>query len=88
MAERSSYRVLFAQRAAKDVKTLTPKLKAKLTDIIWNHIAVDPKSGKRLVGDLAGYWSVRLTIKDRIVYRIDEQQHTVYVLRARTHYSL
>jgi len=87
MAEQRPYRVLFAKRAVKDFKTLTPKLKAKLKDIIWNRIAIEPRSGKRLVGDLAGYWSVRLTIKDRIVYRIDEQQRTVYVLRVRTHYS-
>jgi len=43
-------------------------------------------SGKKLIGDLAGYWSVRLTYRDRFVYRIDEESQTVFILRARTHY--
>ena len=40
------------------------------------------------MGDLAGYWSIRLTYRDRLVYRVEEETHTVYVLRARTHYEL
>jgi len=49
---------------------------------------VDPHRGKKLVGDLAGYWSVRLTLKNRIVYRVDEDRRVVYIVRARTHYDL
>jgi mRNA-degrading endonuclease RelE of RelBE toxin-antitoxin system len=88
MADERRYRVVFARRAVKDIDQLSPKLRAKLQDIVNNRLAVDPQSGKKLVGDLAGYRSVRLTYKDRIVYRIDEEARTVYVVRARTHYDM
>ena len=87
MTETPHYRVLFARRAVKDVDQLNPKLRKKLKDIIENRIAADPYSGKRLVGDLEGYRSIRLTHKDRIVFRIDEEEKTVFILRARTHYD-
>ena len=82
------YRIEIARRAETDVATLTPKLKRKLKDILLNQIAVAPHRGKKLVGELAGTWSVRLTYKDRIVYRIDEAEKVVYILRARTHYDI
>ena len=81
------FKVLVTRRAQKDIATLTPKLKNKLRDILMNRIAINPFDGKKLVGDLKGCWSVRLTLKDRIVYSIDEDNHTVYVLRGRTHYE-
>ncbi|MFV2073605.1 MAG: type II toxin-antitoxin system YoeB family toxin [Thermoanaerobaculales bacterium] len=81
------YRVEITRRAQKDIARLTPKFKTKLRDILMNRIAVNPFDGKKLVGELDGYWSVRLTLKDRIVYSIDEQDRIVYILRARTHYG-
>jgi mRNA interferase RelE/StbE len=41
----------------------------------------------KLVGDLAGFYSVRLSHQDRIVYTIDEEQNLIYVHRAKTHYG-
>ncbi|MDA2937135.1 type II toxin-antitoxin system YoeB family toxin [Acidobacteria bacterium AH-259-A15] len=76
-----------SHRAQKDISTLSPKLRAKLRDILHYQVAVDPDQGKKLIGELKGYWSVRLTYKDRVVYRIDEERPTVYILRARTHYQ-
>jgi mRNA interferase RelE/StbE len=87
MSDTPRYRVLFARRAVKDVNQPTPKLRRKLKEIIENRIAEDPYSGKRLVGDLEGYRSIRLTHKDRVVFRIDEEEKTVFILRARTHYN-
>ena len=84
MSERR-YRIEISKRAHKDIETLTPKLKKKLLEILVNRIAVNPYDGKRLVGELKGKWSVRLTLKDRIVYTIDEENNIVCVLRARTH---
>jgi len=83
----TSYRIEISRRAGKDIATLTPKLKQKLKGILANQIAVAPYGGKKLVGELAGYWSVRLTHRDRIVYRIDEGNGVVFILRARTHYQ-
>ncbi len=81
------YNIRFTREAAKDVKKLSPQLKKKLKDIIINNISINPDSGKKLVGDLEGFYSIRLTYKDRIVYTIDEKNYTVFIHRARTHYG-
>ena len=59
----------------------------KLRRILVEVGAENPYAGKRLLGDLAGSYSYRLTFKDRIVYSLDEEQHVIYVERARTHYG-
>ena len=38
-----------------------------------------------LIGDLSGFWSRRINVQDRFVYKIDEQN--VYILSCRYHYS-
>ena len=81
------YAIRFTKEAAKDVRKLPPRLRTKLREILLVDIAVDPSSGKRLVGDLQGFYSVRLTYKDRIVYSIDEDSRTVFVHRTRTDYG-
>ena len=82
-----SYRIRFTKLAQKDIKKLSPKLKAKLQDILRNKIAANPFGGKSLLGDLKGYYSVRLSYKDRIVYSIHEDELVVVVVRAMTHYG-
>ena len=81
------YEIRFTKEAAKDFHELTPKLQQKLKEILTKAIAPDPRCGKRLVGDLAGFFSVRLTYKDRIVYSIDDNMHVLFVHRIRTHYG-
>jgi mRNA interferase RelE/StbE len=66
---------------------LTPKLKTKLRSILLNVIAVDPFVGKKLIGDLTGFYSYRLTYKDRIIYSIDTTAQIVYIHRTKTHYG-
>lgn len=83
----SFYEVRLTKEAVKDLKKLTPRLKKKLREILENHIAIEPCSGKKLVGDLEGYYSVRLTYQDRILYTIDEDQKIIFVHRCRTHYG-
>ena len=81
------FTVQFTLEAAKDVKKLSPQLKRKLRKMLTTGIAAAPFSGKKLVGDLSGFYSVRLTYKDRIVYSVDSKTRTIYVHRARTHYG-
>lgn len=83
----TSWEIRFTKQAKKDVDILTPKLKQKLYDILVNKVAVDPLSGKRLLGDLAGSYSVRLTYKDRIIYSLDEEKRIIFIERSRTHYG-
>ena len=82
-----TYSIRFTKQAAKDVKRLTPKLQQKLKDILRNRVAVDPYGGKPLVGELKGYYSVRLSHKDRVLYSIHDDALVVLVIRAKTHYG-
>ena len=81
------YQIRITHQAEKDIKKLTPKLKQKLYDILIEVIAKDPLQGKKLIGDLEGSYSYRLTYQDRIVYSINHQRKIIYIQRARTHYG-
>ena len=81
------YEIRFTKEAIKDVNKLSPKLKKKLKDIAINQIAEEPHNGKKLIGDLTGFFSTRLSYKDRIVYSINEEDNTVIIHRAKTHYG-
>ena len=82
-----AFEIRITRRAGKDIKKLSPKIKAKLRDILVEVIANDPFQGKKLIGDLEGSYSYRLTYQDRIVYSINEKQKIIYLERARTHYG-
>ena len=81
------YTIRFTRQATRDIKTLSPKLQSKLKDLLRNRLAIDPYCGKALGGDLKGYWSLRLSYKDRIVYSIHDDELIVLLIRARTHYG-
>jgi mRNA interferase RelE/StbE len=81
------YAIRFTKEAAKDVNKLPPRLKDKLKVVLRQQVAPNPRCGKRLIGDLAGFFSLRISFKDRLVYSIDEGSRTVFVHRARTHYG-
>ncbi len=82
-----TYEIRFSRQAEKDIRKLTTKLKKKLMDILRNRIAVEPYSGKGLVGDLKGFYSVRLSYQDWVVYSIEDDKLVVYIIRAKTHYG-
>lgn len=81
------YEIRITKQAKKDIDKLTAKLKQKLRDVLIEVIAENPFDGKKLLGDLEGSYSYRLSYKDRIVYSIDEEKRIVYLERARTHYG-
>ncbi len=82
-----SYEIRFTKIALKDVHNLPSKLRLKLKEILLKQVAEEPYSGKKLVGDLTGFFSVRLSYRDRIVYSVDEKKKIIYIHRARTHYG-
>ena len=85
--DRPRYTIRITHRAQKDILKLSPKLKKKLKEILEEVISRSPYDGKKLLGDLAGSYSYRLTFKDRVVYSIDDNKRIVYIERARTHYG-
>ena len=83
----AAYEIRVTRRAEKDIQKLPPKLKQKLFEVLTEVIAKNPFEGKKLIGDLLGSYSYRLTYQDRIVYSINREKGIVYVERAATHYG-
>ncbi|MBC1196319.1 type II toxin-antitoxin system YoeB family toxin [Microcystis aeruginosa BLCCF158] len=63
------------------------KNQKKLKSIIQDTLSISPYSGKKLVGDLTGFYSIRLSYQDRILYTINDEQKLIYIHRAKTHYG-
>jgi addiction module RelE/StbE family toxin len=83
----SAYEIRITKQAKKDIDKLAPKLRQKLKTILIDVIAQRPHEGKKLLGDLAGNYSYRLSYQDRILYSVDEESRIIYIKRARTHYG-
>lgn len=81
------YAIRFTKEAVKDVDRLPPRLKDKLRIVLLEQVGPNPRCGKRLVGDLAGFFSLRISYKDRLIYSVDDDRRIVFVHRARTHYG-
>lgn len=66
------------------------RMAQKVTELLLE-IAQTPYEGKGkpepLVGNLSGFWSRRINIKERIVYSVDEAADTVFILSPRGHYG-
>lgn len=87
MIKKTHYAIKFSKQAEKDLQKLDPHLKKKLHDILKKIIAVNPYEGKKLIGELLGNYSYRLSFKDRIVYDIIENKKIINLKRVRTHYG-
>lgn len=81
-----AYRIFFTKQAQKDVAELSPKLKTKLKTLL-DALSTDPFMGKKLIGELRGSYSLRLSYKDRLVYSVDRDKKEIYIERAKTHYG-
>jgi len=82
-----NYEIRFSNQAKKEVKKLTKKQKEKLKDICVTLLNINPFLGKKLRDDLQGNYSIRLNIKDRVLYSVDKKNKIVYVKKVRTHYG-
>lgn len=88
------YKVVLKSAAVNDIathkKSGTPATKKKI-DAIMLDLALHPKTGvgqpEQLKGALSGLWSRRINSKDRIIYSIEENIVTVFVLSAMGHYG-
>ncbi len=83
--------VLFTKNAEKDkpklkAAGLEKKAKSLLVLLSENPFQVPP-SYEKLVGDLNGYYSRRINIQHRLVYRVDSQKNIVIVHSMWSHYE-
>lgn len=85
------WRLLYTKQAQKDAKRLAAaglKPKAQeLLDLLTADPFRSPPPFEKLVGDLRGAYSRRITIQHRLVYQVLEDDHVVKVLRMWTHYE-
>lgn len=86
-----SWRPVFTKQAQKDAKRLTEAglhLKAgALLDILRANPYQVPPPDQKLVGDLAGAYSRRITIQHRLIYQILDDMRVVKIIRMWTHYE-
>jgi Txe/YoeB family toxin of toxin-antitoxin system len=86
-----SWDVLYSKASQKDAKKLKAAgLQAKadaLLDVLEKDPFQNPSPYERLVGDLVGYYSRRINIQHRLVYRVDKKAKRVFVERLWSHYE-
>ena len=87
----SSWTLFFTKDAEKDAKKLKQAgLKEKagnLLEVIKQNPFQNPPPYEKLVGDLQGIYSRRITIQHRLVYQVLQDEQAVKVLRMWTHYE-
>ena len=85
------YSIRLTKQAAKDYDLIkTAKLDTqvkKLLELMKKNPYQSPPPFEKLIGDLAGAYSRRITIKHRLVYKIDTDTKTIIILRLWTHYD-
>ena len=86
-----SWELVYSKPALKDAKKvkaagLKPKTEA-LLEILKIDPLQNPPSFEKLVGDLAGAYSRRINIHNRLVYEVFPKEKVVRILRMWTHYE-
>ncbi len=86
-----SWQWCFTKQAQKDAKKLSaaglkPKAQELLAVLAANPYQ-NPPPYEKLIGDLSGAYSRRITIQYRLVYQVLEDQKLVKALRMWTHYE-
>ena len=85
------WELYFTKQAEKDAKKIVAAgLKSKteqLLEILRMNPFQNPPPYEKLIGDLAGAYSRRITIQHRLVYQLYEPEKAVKVLHMWTHYE-
>ena len=86
-----SWALVYSKQALKDAKKLkSAGLKSRaeeLLEVLKNDPFQNPPAFEKLVGDLAGAYSRRINIQNRLVYEVFVKEKVVRVLRLWTHYE-
>jgi len=85
------WQLVYTKQAQKDAQKLSrSNLKSHaehILEILKVNPFQNPPAYEKLVGDLSGAYSRRISIQHRIVYQVLEEIKTVKVLRMWTHYE-
>jgi toxin YoeB len=85
------WRLVYTKEAQKDAKKvsaagLRPRAQ-KLLDLLAENPFKTPPRFEKLLGDMAGAYSRRISIQHRLVYQVLEKEKVVKVIRMWTHYE-
>jgi Txe/YoeB family toxin of toxin-antitoxin system len=86
-----SWKLVFTKQAQKDAKNISQSgLKpqtSRLLDILREDPFQNPPPYEKLVGDLSGAYSRRISIQHRLIYQVLKDIHTVKIIRMWIHYE-
>jgi Txe/YoeB family toxin of toxin-antitoxin system len=86
-----SWQLVFSKAAQKDAVKIKRAGLQKKTDLLLDVLETEPFSDyppyEKLIGDLDGFYSRRINIQHRLVYRIDKENHRIFVDRMWTRYD-
>lgn len=81
----------YTRQAQKDAKKITNAgLKEQtqtLLEILEKNPFQNPPACEKLVGDLSGAYSRRISIQHRLVYQVYKKEKAVKIIRLWTHYE-
>jgi len=85
------WRIVYTRQAQKDARKiaaagLRPKAEKLLEILSKNPFQLSPPFEK-LIGDLSGAYSRRITIQHRLVYQVSQEKKIVKVIRMWTHFE-
>lgn len=85
------WKIVYSKQAVKDARKIKEcGLKSnaeKLLKILSANPFQNPPPYEKLVGDLFGFYSRRINVQHRLIYKVCENEKTVQVLRMWTHYE-
>lgn len=86
-----NWEILFTKQAQKDANKISqaglkPKV-IELLQLLKENPFQNPPPYEKLIGDLSGAYSRRITIQHRLIYQIFPEDKKIKVLRMWTHYK-
>ena len=85
------WEILFTKQAQKDANKISQAgLKSKVVELLKlleENPFQSPPPYEKLVGDLSGAYSRRVTIQHRLIYQVYPEDKKIKVLRMWTHYE-
>jgi len=86
-----SWALRYTRQAQKDARKISAsglkKRAQALLDLIEEDPYQNPPPYEKLVGDLSGVYSRRISIQHRLLYQVYEEEHVIKVIRLWTHYE-
>ena len=83
------FKVLLSKQAVKDLDKLKAAGLSKKAKAIVDTLKNNPRClpYEKLIGNLKGFYSKRINIQHRLVYKIDDKEKVVLVVSMWSHYQ-